>query len=83
MEDMYQALRVRMCLDKLMEKSVINQVLASSTEESISLQTLSINLCSSKNIFNTARKHSILQHKLLEFRDKRIHTKRYAFSIVV
>jgi hypothetical protein len=76
MEDMFQALRVRMYLDKPMERPAINQALELSTEVLMNQLTLSINPYLSKNIFIMPRKLTIQLPKLWEFKEHRIHTRK-------
>jgi hypothetical protein len=76
MVDMFQALRARMFLDRPMEKQAFNQALELFTEESINQLILSTNQCSSKSFSSIANSNMRLLPKSLEYRDKKIPTRR-------
>lgn len=76
MEDTFQVLRVRMFLDRPMEKPAINQVLEPSTEALTSQLTLNTNHYSRLSSSNTLKNNTKQQLKLLEFRDNKIHIRR-------
>jgi hypothetical protein len=73
---MFQELKVKMFSDKPMERPAINQAQMLSTEELINQLILSINPCSSRNIFSIAKCNMTQLPKSLEFQDKKIHTRR-------